>query len=79
MATIVLDPKESFEHFHSDESVTFHVEGRVEILMNDHQYSLKSGENITVPGNTRHTIINIGDTEAKVGCIGTAGNPHGKR
>ena len=78
MATIVLDSKESFEHFHSDESITFHVEGDVEILINGQSYPLKPGESINVPSNTKHTIINVGNTKAAVGCIGTSGNPHGK-
>ncbi|WP_339783658.1 cupin domain-containing protein [uncultured Marinobacter sp.] len=78
MAIIVLEPKESFEHYHSDASITFHIEGDVEVLMGEKSLPLKSGGSINVPSKTKHTIINIGESEAKVGCVGSTGQPHGQ-
>ena len=69
MAIIILEPRESFEHYHSDASKTYHVNGDVEISIKGKKMILEKGESVEVPGNTAHTIVNLGDDEARVGCL----------
>ncbi|MEP1216445.1 MAG: cupin domain-containing protein [Marinobacter sp.] len=70
MARIILSPNESFEHYHSHESRTIHVKGDIQITVGGMSYRMKNKECFDVPGNTPHTIINVGKEDAEVGCIG---------
>jgi mannose-6-phosphate isomerase-like protein (cupin superfamily) len=76
MATIILQPNESFEHIHSRESQTIHMKGEVEISFNGTSRIMRDNESVIVPANVPHTITNLGTCDAEVGCIGPANN-HG--
>lgn len=70
MATIVLSPKESFEHYHEGETISALVEGFATITIGNVTKEMKPGEKINIPVGTRHIMKNIGATEAKIMCSG---------
>jgi mannose-6-phosphate isomerase-like protein (cupin superfamily) len=69
MATILLDVEESFEHLHRQASLTVLKEGRARLVMNGSVLELQPNVAVTVPANTSHTIVNIGETTAVVNCV----------
>lgn len=70
MARIILSPNETFEHYHSHASRTIHVKGDVQICINGISSKMRRKESFDVPGNTPHTITNIGEEDAEIGCVG---------
>jgi len=69
MASILLEPGESFEHFHSEASYTSVVSGEVRFTSNFESRMLAIGERVRVPANHSHTVTNVGHTNARVDCI----------
>lgn len=70
MATIVLSPNESFEHYHEGETVSALVAGLATITIGDVTKEMKLNEEMKIPVGTRHVMKNIGMTEAKIMCSG---------
>ena len=70
MAKIILVPGEQFEHMHSSSSVTRLDAGSVELQLPDATHILREGEEIQVPAQTSHRLVNIGSTDAVVYCGG---------
>ena len=69
MATILLEPNESFEHFHACESITTLICGEIEFSLQGKQLVMKEGDSISVPPQERHTMTNVGSTLAHVGAL----------
>jgi len=69
MARIILEPSESFEHYHANPSETIHVSGKVEITLSEESRLMKLGEIIRVPKDTKHIVTNRGETIAEVACV----------
>lgn len=72
MASITLNPGESFEHIHTTESITTHVEGMLELLIEDKRIQLRINEAVVIPPMVTHTIVNIGSSIAIFDCNGHA-------
>jgi mannose-6-phosphate isomerase-like protein (cupin superfamily) len=70
MARIILNSEESFEHYHAQESKKIHIRGDIMISIGTASYKLGEGASIDTPRKTSHTITNIGQIEAEVGCVG---------
>jgi mannose-6-phosphate isomerase-like protein (cupin superfamily) len=64
----MLEPGEKFEHFHSDESLTELVSGQAVLSLPDRDIELEVGKPVSVPAGVSHTLVNIGQTEACIGC-----------
>ncbi len=71
MATILLQPGEVFEHYHSEPSLTVLVQGTVEAELTGQVVRLEPGKPLPVPAKTPHSITNIGAQVAEVSCVGT--------
>ncbi len=76
MATIVLQPGETFEHYHSAPSQTIHVRGDIEFSVDGSARLMRPRESISVPGNTKHSVRNLGARTAEVTCVGTGPEKH---
>jgi mannose-6-phosphate isomerase-like protein (cupin superfamily) len=70
MAIIILKPGESFEHIHTSESWTTHVEGDLELLLDGKIIQLTNYETFFIPAMVTHTVSNTGSTIAKFDCNG---------
>jgi quercetin dioxygenase-like cupin family protein len=68
MATITLNPDESFEHYHLEESITKHVSGKIELSFNNEKILLNKGQKVIVPAKTSHITKNIGKDIASFSC-----------
>ena len=68
MAKIILEAKESFEHFHSEDSTTTLLEGSANYRSGDTEYPLQYGVSVLTPANQSHTITNSGTMECMFGC-----------
>lgn len=68
MAKIILAPRESFEHFHSEESSTILLEGNAHYRMGDIEHALEPNVPVLTPANQSHTITNTGNVECMFGC-----------
>jgi len=68
MAIITLDSGEAFEHYHTGNSQTVHLDGKIQLCFNEENRLLEKGEKVEIPANTSHTIVNLGDRQAKVAC-----------
>jgi len=68
MASILLEPGESFEHVHGDVSYTTLIFGHVEFSDNQQPRIMAVGEPIFVGAGCSHTIRNVGDATATVFC-----------
>lgn len=77
MARIILDPGEEFEHYHTDESLTRLVSGRVTLTCEGQSRELCRNEAVCVPAGAAHTIVNIGSTRARVDCSHGGGGGSG--
>ena len=77
MAIIVLDPGESFEHWHSDDSITELHSGRVRCRFSGKVVVLSPGEKIEIPAGVDHTLENFGSEKAYVGCTHGPCGPDG--
>jgi len=73
MANIILEPGETFEHYHEQESVTTLLEGDVVFECGEKTLQLKIGDPIFVPPKTAHKLKNCGLSEAKINCGGHGG------
>jgi len=69
MAKIILEPNESFEHIHSDDSYTSLVKGKGALKMNGKIISMKAGEIIKVPAGVTHTVVNEGMALLTLKCV----------
>ena len=70
MAEIILNPGESFEHYHLEESTTIHVSGEIELIFNDEKIYLTKGQKVIIPAKTSHTTRNVGNNIASFHCRG---------
>ena len=68
MAKIILEAKESFEHFHSEDSTTTLLEGSANYRSGDTEYALQRDVPVLTPANQSHSIINTGAMECMFGC-----------
>ena len=68
MAKIILEPKECFEHFHSEDSTTTLLEGNAHYRLGGIEYPLQRHVTVLTPANQSHTITNTGDMECMFGC-----------
>ena len=69
MASILLDPGESFEHLHEHASFTTLVSGQVRFSDGLKSQIMRVGEPIYVAPGCSHTIVNVGDVSANVACV----------
>ena len=69
MASILLQPGETFEHSHNDTSDTVHVSGKVEFVVGSSKHIMRSGERISTPPHIFHAITNVGSEIAQIDCI----------
>ena len=51
MAKIILEPNESFEHFHSEDSTTVLLEGEAHYKMGDIEHMLELNIPVLTPAN----------------------------
>ena len=70
MAKIALGPGEEFEHYHSEESYTKHLSGKIELSFSDKKLILNDGQSVIIPANTPHSAKNIGNNLATFDCSG---------
>ena len=68
MATIILESKEKFEHYHSGESSTELISGKLLYHCDGETIVMKKGVLITTPPNKSHIIENINNGKSKFGC-----------
>ncbi len=68
MAKIILEPKEAFEHFHSEDSTTTLLEGSAHYRAGSIEYALQHDVPVLTPANQSHIITNTGDKECMFGC-----------
>ena len=68
MAQIILEPKETFEHYHSEVSYTKLKDGMVLYEAGEVRKMLVLDERIETPANQAHTLTNVGAAPATVLC-----------
>lgn len=68
MASIILTPGEEFEHLHAGVSITRLDSGAVELRLPSGAQTLRQGEEVEVPAQTPHRLVNVGTTEAVIYC-----------
>lgn len=69
MATIILDPGEVFEHYHSEDSSTILQEGAIRCSLDGRELDLAPGEAVHVLAGMPHSLYNVGDVPARVICV----------
>lgn len=69
MAQIILDPGETFEHFHSCESESILLEGEARLIVGGRVEPLVPGRVVTIPADTPHTLENTGGAPARFACV----------
>jgi uncharacterized cupin superfamily protein len=68
---IHLQPGETFEHVHVDQSFTTLVEGEVVLEVNGSRVALVTGLPTLVDANSPHRLVNTGRSIASVKCVHT--------
>lgn len=68
MAKIILEPNETFEHFHSEPSTTTLLEGSAHYRAGDIECELERDVAVLTPANQSHILTNTGDVECILGC-----------
>lgn len=68
MAKIILEPNETFEHFHSEDSTTILLEGKAHYRAGNIEHALECDIPVLTPANQSHILTNIGDVECVLGC-----------
>lgn len=68
MAKIILEPGESFEHSHTENSITVLIEGRAKYTDKSISKELDLSEILITPPNISHLLENIGDVECVLKC-----------
>jgi quercetin dioxygenase-like cupin family protein len=68
MATIILGPDESFEHYHAMGSHTKLLKGHAELHFEGKTIRLEEEVPIFVPAQCPHVILNIGTGKAYIQC-----------
>ena len=68
MAKIILEPHESFEHFHSEESTTTLLEGSANYQCGSLQRSLLLKEVVLTPAHQSHILTNTGNEDCVISC-----------
>lgn len=68
MAKIILEPNETFEHFHSEGSTTTLLKGRAHYRAGNVAYDLERDVTVLTPANQSHILTNTGDAECIIGC-----------
>lgn len=69
MATILLEPGESFDHMHATLSESILVDGAVHYEAAGKRFSMRRGEHVVAQAGERHVLHNTGSTVATVNCI----------
>ncbi len=68
MAKIILEPNETFEHFHSEASSTILLSGTAHYRMEDIEQDLKPNVPVLTPPMKSHILTNTGIDECILGC-----------
>lgn len=68
MAKIILEPNESFEHFHSEASTTVLLAGKAHYKMGNIEQMLEYNVPVLTPAHQSHIITNKGNMECVFGC-----------
>lgn len=68
MAQITLNPGEAFEHTHNFESLSTHVKGKLELLVNGEILPMEEYKTYKIAAKVSHTIRNIGNTVGTFDC-----------
>jgi mannose-6-phosphate isomerase-like protein (cupin superfamily) len=68
MAKIILEPNETFEHFHSELSSTELLSGSANYRTDDISMELQLNEPVLTPANKSHILTNTGNMECVIGC-----------
>lgn len=68
MAKIILEPNETFEHFHSEESSTTLLSGSAHYRMGDVEQELELNVPVLTPATKSHILTNTGSKECVLGC-----------
>lgn len=75
MAKIILEPFETFEHFHNVESTTTLINGAARCKVGGEYNILELQKPLIIPANQSHMIENIGSTPCVLECgHGNGGN-----
>jgi mannose-6-phosphate isomerase-like protein (cupin superfamily) len=69
MATFILEPGETTTHTHETISTSTLLDGEVEMKIDNTCVQMKKNEPVEVPQGAQHTMLNTGQTEARVACI----------
>jgi len=68
MAKIILEPNESFEHFHSENSSTILLSGSAYYRAGNLEHALEIDVPVLTPANQSHILTNMGKVECVIGC-----------
>ncbi len=68
MARIVLEPGEVFEHYHSYESYSVGVSGKLDLTVGGTTIPLLENKREIIPANTPHSITNMGNIVGSFDC-----------
>jgi hypothetical protein len=68
MAKIILEPNETFEHFHSEASSTILLSGKAHYRMEEVEQNLELNIPVLTPPLKSHILTNIGSGECILGC-----------
>jgi quercetin dioxygenase-like cupin family protein len=68
MAKIILEPNESFEHYHTSLSSTTLLTGTATYEIDGLERNLEIGKKVMTPGQKSHVIRNKGFTECVIDC-----------
>ena len=68
MATIIIEPGETFEHTHSRQGATILREGDVELEIDGDRRSLQRDVPIQIRAGQHHVMRNVGNTPARIDC-----------
>ncbi len=68
MAKIILEPKESFEHYHNESSSTILLSGSAYYSAGNVAHALEVDVPVLTPANQSHILTNTGDVDCIIGC-----------
>lgn len=68
MAKIILEPNETFEHFHSEASSTILLSGSAHYRMDNVEKELELNVPVLTPPMKSHILTNTGSKECVIGC-----------
>lgn len=68
MAKIILEPNETFEHFHSEDSTTTLLKGSAQYLAGSVKYALEIDRTVLTPARQSHILTNTGSIDCIIHC-----------